>query len=119
MIRVKRIYDVPGEGDGFRVLVERLWPRGMRKEQAGIDLWIRDVGASPALRKWFGHDPAKWEEFEEKYFHELSGKPELGELLTALGRDHPVITFLFAAKDEEHNNAVALKKYLDMRGELG
>lgn len=66
MIQVKRIYDAPGEGDGFRVLVERLWPRGMRKDQAMMNLCMRDAGASPALRKWFGHDPAKWEEFQEK-----------------------------------------------------
>ena len=118
MIRIKRIYEAPDGEDGFRVLVERLWPRGMRKERPKIDLWMRDAGASPALRKWFGHDPAKWEEFEDKYFHELSGKPEVIDQLTALVREHPVITFLFAAKDEEHNNAVALKKYLGMRGDL-
>ncbi|OPZ44862.1 MAG: hypothetical protein BWY93_00214 [Euryarchaeota archaeon ADurb.BinA087] len=116
MIRTKRVYDTPDEGDGFRVLVERLWPRGMRKERAAIDLWMRDAGASPALRKWFAHDPAKWEEFEDKYFYELSEKPEVIDQLAGLAREHPVITFLFAAKDEEHNNAVALKQYLDMRG---
>jgi uncharacterized protein YeaO (DUF488 family) len=116
MIRTKRIYEAPDGEDGFRVLVERLWPRGMRKERAEIDLWMRDAGASPALRKWFGHDPAKWEEFEDKYFHELSGNHEVIDQLTALAREHPVITLLFAAKDEEHNNAVALKQYLDMRG---
>ncbi len=119
MIRTKRIYDAPDGEDGFRILVERLWPRGVRKERAAVDLWMRDAGASPALRKWFGHDPAKWEEFEDKYFHELSEKPDVIDQLAVLAREHPLITFLFAAKDKEHNNAVALKKYLDMRGELG
>lgn len=116
MIRTKRIYEAPDGEDGFRILVERLWPRGVRKERAAVDLWLRDAGASPALRQWFGHDPAKWGDFVDKYVHELSGKPEVIDRLAALAREHPMITFLFAAKDEEHNNAVALKQYLEMRG---
>lgn len=118
MIRLKRVYDPPEAEDGFRVLVERLWPRGMRKERAMIDLWIRDAGASPELRKWFAHDPAKWDEFQDKYFHELSKKPEIVRQLVELMKEKPVITFLFAAKDTEHNNAVALKKFLGTKGDM-
>ena len=115
MIRLKRVYEKPAAEDGFRVLVERLWPRGMRKEEARVVLWLREAGASTELRKWFGHDPAKWEEFQEEYFRELSEKPEVVHQLINLLRENTAITFLFAARDEEHNNAVALKRYLEER----
>lgn len=113
MIRLKRVYDKPDEEDGFRILVERLWPRGMKKERAKIDLWMHDLGASTELRKWFGHDPEKWEEFQEKYFLELLKSPKVLRQLMDLIREKSVVTFLYAAHDEEHNNAVALKRYLE------
>ena len=113
MIRLKRVYETPGASDGYRVLVERLWPRGMTRERAKIDLWLRDAGASTGLRKWFGHDPARWEEFRRRYFEELSGKPDLVRALTRIIRENPTVSFLFSAHDEVHNNAVALKEYLE------
>lgn len=112
-ILLKRIYDPPGDEDGFRVLVERLWPRGISKEQARLDLWLRDAGASPELRVWYGHDPARWEEFRQRYFDELQGRPEVIAELTGILRDHATVTFLFGARDETHNNAAALKEYLE------
>jgi uncharacterized protein YeaO (DUF488 family) len=115
-IRLKRVYDSPDEEDGFRVLVERLWPRGLTKERARIDLWVKEAGASTELRKWFGHDPAKWEEFRKRYFGELEGRPQVVRQLTEVIREHETVTFLFAAHDQEHNNAVALKEYLDAHG---
>jgi uncharacterized protein YeaO (DUF488 family) len=116
MIRLKRVYDEPAADDGFRLLVERLWPRGMSRERAKIDLWVRDAGADTELRRWFGHDPEKWEEFQRKYFLELSKRPEVIRRLVDLIHEKQRVTFLFAARDEEHNNAVALKKYLAMEG---
>jgi len=118
MIRLKRVYHEPEAGDGYRVLVERLWLRGLSKERARIDLGLRDAGASTELRKWFGHEPEKWAEFRTKYFDELAKKPDLIRQLLDLAKEKPVITFLFAAHDEEHNNAVALKKYLEKKGEV-
>ena len=117
MIRLKRVYEAPGAGDGYRVLVERLWPRGMVKERAKVDLWLRDAGASTELRKWFGHDPAKWEEFRQKYFNELAKKPEILRELNEVIREKPTVSFLFAAHDREHNNAAALKEYIERTGE--
>jgi len=115
-IRLKRVYDSPDEDDGFRVLVERLWPRGLTKERAQIDLWVKEAGASTELRKWFGHDPAKWEEFRRKYFEELDGRPQVIQQLSDMIRKYKTVTFLFAARDPEHNNAVALKEYLEAHG---
>jgi len=115
MIQVKRIYDRPAAGDGFRVLVERLWPRGMIRERAKVDLWVQDAGASTDLRKWFSHNPEKWEEFKRKYFDELSKKPEVVRLLIDLVREKPIVTFLYAAHDKERNSAVALKMYLNIK----
>ncbi len=115
-IRLKRVYDPPEDGDGYRVLVERLWPRGVTKERAHVDLWLKDAGASPALRTWFGHDPARWEEFRKRYSGEIRGRPGvIGELRDLLAREGTV-TFLYAARDEEHNNAVALKEFLETGG---
>ena len=112
MIRIKRIYEEASEDDGLRVLVDRLWPRGLSKEKAKIDQWEKELAPTTELRHWFGHDPAKWEEFLERYRAELAGKEE------ALSRlrqecDEGVVTLLYAAKDEEHNNAVALKRYIE------
>jgi uncharacterized protein YeaO (DUF488 family) len=109
-IKLKRVYEEPSPQDGWRVLVDRLWPRGLTKEKAHVDLWLRDLGPSSELRKWCGHDPAHWDEFRRRYAAELRGKQELLDQLT----DHPgPITLLYGAKDPEHNQAVALREYLE------
>jgi uncharacterized protein YeaO (DUF488 family) len=116
MIRLKRVYDPPAREDGFRILVERLWPRGISKEHARIDLWLKDAGASSELRTWFGHDPEKWEEFRRRYFGEMRQRPEVVKALReAIGKEGTV-TFVFAARDAEHNNAVALREFLEAPG---
>ncbi len=112
-IRLKRVYDPPEPADGYRVLVERLWPRGLRKDKAAIDLWVKDAGASPELRIWFGHDPRKWKEFRERYFEEMRSRPEVVRQLRELIRSHATVTFLFSAHDTEHNNAIALRQFLE------
>lgn len=112
MIRIKRIYDKPEKEDGFRILVDRLWPRGLTKEKANVDLWLKEIAPDNALRKWFSHDPAKWNAFREKYNDELKAKPELISQLNQLLKKEKVVTLLYAAKDEQHNNAVALKELL-------
>ncbi len=111
-IRLKRAYEPPTEEDGTRILVERLWPRGITKERAAIDLWLKEVAPSTGLRKWYGHDPDRWEEFRRRYWAELDEKGEVLDDLERKIREGPV-TFVFAAKDERHNSAVALKDYLD------
>lgn len=111
MIRVKRVYDPPESDDGMRFLVERLWPRGLSKVALCIDGWLRDVAPSHELRRWFGHDPKRWEEFRRRYFAELDARPEAWRpLLEAAARGN--VTLLFSARDTEHNNAVALRDYL-------
>jgi uncharacterized protein YeaO (DUF488 family) len=111
-IRLKRAYEEPSEGDGTRILVERLWPRGVSKGEAAIDLWLKEVAPSTELRKWYGQDPDKWEEFRKRYRAELDVKAEvLDDLKRKIG-EGPV-TFVFAAKDEAHNSAVVLKEYLE------
>jgi uncharacterized protein YeaO (DUF488 family) len=112
MFKLKRIYEAPSPDDGARVLVDRLWPRGVSKARAALDLWLRDIGPSTDLRKWFDHDPAKWSEFEARYFKELEQRTELIADLRRRGRDGTV-TLLYAARDNEHNEAVALKAFLD------
>ena len=112
MIKMKRVYEEPSPDDGLRVLVERLWPRGMTKERAAIDLWPKDVAPSSELRKWYGHDPAKWEEFRQRYWAELAQKPDPLNLLRQKGREG-VVTLVYAAHDEEHSGAAALKQYLE------
>ena len=114
MIQLKRAYDEPTSKDGTRVLVERLWPRGVTKERAALDLWLKDIAPSPALRKWYGHMPARWGEFEKRYWRELLDKPETVAKLRRLVRKGAV-TFVYAAKDEERNGAVALKAFLERR----
>lgn len=110
--RVKRVYDAPSPDDGFRVLVDRLWPRGLSKSSAKVDLWLREVAPSDGLRRWYGHRPERWEGFKARYFAELDRKPELiGELLR-LERERGTVTLLFAARDRHRNNAVALLEYL-------
>ena len=110
-IRIKRIYDKPADSDGVRVLLDRLWPRGVRKDEAKIDHWMKDLAPSTELRKWFGHDPAKWDEFRRRYFEQLDTQPEAIARLRTLARDGDV-TLVYGARDTEHNNAVALRDYL-------
>lgn len=107
-VAIKRAYDPPSPSDGFRVLVDRIWPRGVKREKANIDLWLKDVAPSTDLRKWFGHDPAKWRGFEDRYRAELAGNSSVDELL-AVVRQHKRVTLVFAARDAEHNNAVVLQ----------
>lgn len=111
-IRVKRVYDPPAPDDGKRFLVDRLWPRGLKKEALQLDGWLKEVAPSDGLRKWFGHDPAKWEEFQRRYFAELEARPEAWQPLLEEARKGTV-TLLFSARDEQHNNAVALKIFLE------
>ena len=113
MIKTERIYNAP-PGSGVRILVDRLWPRGMTKEAANVDLWQKEIGPSDELRKWFGHDPGKWDEFKKRFFKELDGKAELVDQLIAKARESDLV-FLYAAKDEQHNNAVALKEYIEIK----
>jgi uncharacterized protein YeaO (DUF488 family) len=113
-LKVKRAYDAPENADGFRVLVDRIWPRGLTKTSARIDLWLKDIAPSAALRKWFGHDPTKWPEFRKRYFRELDEKPEaIAELENLLSKRR--VTFVFSARDNEHNNAIALKDYVESK----
>ena len=112
MLKLKRIYEKPSKGDGFRILVERLWPRGMSKDRAAVDLWMKEVAPSPELRKWFAHDPAKWEEFRRRYVKELEKKTNEIHLLLNKSREGPV-TLVYAAHDQEHNSALLLKQYLE------
>ena len=107
MIKIKRIYDEPEKSDGYRILVDRLWPRGMKKEKTAIDLWIKDIAPSDALRKWFNHDAKKWPEFQKRYAKELTEKQELIDTIKNEAKRKQV-TLLFGTKEPEHNNAVAL-----------
>jgi uncharacterized protein YeaO (DUF488 family) len=109
---VKRVYEAPATNDGYRVLVDRVWPRGLKKEDAALDIWSKELAPSTALRKWFGHDPARWEGFRHRYASELDALAEFWRPLVTKAARHRV-TLLFGARDEEHNNAVALKAYLD------
>jgi uncharacterized protein YeaO (DUF488 family) len=112
MIRLKRAYEQPSGKDGFRILVERLWPRGVTKEKAALDLWLKDVAPTPELRKWFGHDPAKWKQFEQRYWKELNARPAaVAQLRQKIKQG--TVTLVYAAHDEEHNGALALKEFLE------
>ena len=112
MIRLKRVYEEAARNDGFRILVERLWPRGVSKEKANIRLWAKEIAPSAELRKWYGHNLARWEEFKKRYRRELKGKQESLEEIRSRAREWTV-TFVYAARDEEHNSAIALKDYLE------
>lgn len=116
MIKLKRAYDKPAKQDGLRILVDRLWPRGLSKEAAEIDLWLKDLAPSDKLRKWFDHDPAKWDEFTKQYARELDQKGDLIALLRHR-TEEGTVTFVYSAKDEQRNNAVALKAFLQGRSE--
>jgi len=113
IIRVKRVYDPPSSDDGVRILVDRLWPRGLRKDAVRVDVWLRDVAPSDELRRWFGHDPSKWEEFKRRYFEELKNNKAVEELMKLI-RDGKTITLLYSTKSP-YNNAVALKEYLESK----
>lgn len=115
-IWTRRVYDEPSSQDGRRVLVDRVWPRGLSKDQACLDDWQREVAPSKELRQWFGHDPERWEGFKQRYFAELDAKPEAVDRLKAAARGGR-LTLVFGARDTRHNNAVALKDYL--RGRAG
>jgi len=114
MIPTKRIYEAPHEDDGFRVLIDRLWPRGLTREKARVDLWARDLAPSAELRKWFGHQPERWSEFKRRYFEELDRHTEaVAELRSQIGKQKA--TLLYAAKDLDYNNAVCFAEYLALR----
>lgn len=114
MIKIKRVYDAPARDDGKRILIDRLWPRGLKKEDAHIDEWIKEIAPSAELRKWFNHDPAKWGEFKKRFFAELAGKPEAIDAIAAAAVKGTV-TLLFGSKEVRYNNAVALKEYVEAR----
>lgn len=109
--KVKRVYEPPAKSDGMRVLIDRLWPRGLSKDKAAIDTWLKDIAPSDTLRKWFAHDPDRWSGFQTRYHAELNNNDEAVSQLRELLRKGPV-TLLYGAHDEEHNNAVALVSYL-------
>jgi uncharacterized protein YeaO (DUF488 family) len=110
-VNTKRIYEEYDNADGFRILVDRVWPRGIKKEKAQIDSWMKEVAPSTALRKWFAHDPDKWPDFVSKYKKELQGSTPFSELM-AMVKKHKTVTLLFSARDETHNQGVALKKFV-------
>jgi uncharacterized protein YeaO (DUF488 family) len=112
MVRLKRVYDQPESGDGRRLLVDRLWPRGLSRDAARLDGWLKEIAPSDGLRRWFGHDPARWEEFRDRYRAELGQHASLLEQLRSEGRSG-VLTLLYAARDAERNNAVVLKEVLE------
>ncbi len=114
MIRLQRVYDKSQPHAGARFLVERLWPRGIRKAELHFDGWLKEAGPSDQLRKWFSHDPAKWKEFQRKYFAELDQRPEAWQPILDAAK-HGVVTLLYSSHDAEHNNAVALKSYLEAK----
>ena len=110
-IKIKRVYEEPEDSDGIRILVDRIWPRGLSKEKAAADFWLKDIAPSTALRKWFNHDPEKWAQFKSKYKTELKNNTEsMAELKKNIGRN--VCTLLYGAKDELHNQAVVIKEWL-------
>ena len=117
-ILLKRAYESPEPGDGLRILVDRLWPRGAAKESAQIDLWLKEVAPSTALRQWFGHDPAKWGEFRERYGRELAANLAPFERLRQLG-EQGSLTLVYGAREREHNHAVLLREWLTQPGAVG
>lgn len=111
-IQTKRVYEEPEESDGYRILTERLWPRGVSKERAALDRWMKGIAPSHELRKWFDHDPDKWDEFKEKYRKELFGSEAVEEMIELI-RQYNTVTLTYASKDEMHNSTVVLRKFLD------
>jgi uncharacterized protein YeaO (DUF488 family) len=116
MIRLKRVYEPPEPGDGTRILVERLWPRGVRKDELALDAWLNEVAPSAELRRWFGHEPARWAEFQRRYADERSAHPGACDTIQRAA-ETGAVTLLFSARDVVHNNAVALKSYLEAHKE--
>jgi uncharacterized protein YeaO (DUF488 family) len=114
-VAIKRVYETPDAKDGQRILVDHIWPRGLTKEKAKIDLWLKEISPSTDLRKSFCHDPAKWDMFKKEYFKELDAKPQQLASLRELVKKGK-LTLIYAAKDEEHNNALAMKEYLTKKG---
>ncbi len=112
MIRIKRVYEEPAKEDGYRILVDRLWPRGLTKERAKVDLWVKEIAPSDALRKWFGHEPEKWPEFAKRYRSELAKKKDLLKEVKKLEREHGTVTLLYGRKDEKQNQAVLIASAL-------
>ncbi|MGI0047161.1 MAG: DUF488 domain-containing protein [Nitrosotalea sp.] len=112
MIKIKRIYEPVSKEDGFRILVDRLWPRGVSKESAQIDMWLKEVAPSDSLRKWFSHDPKKWIEFKKRYHEEMKEKKDAISNIRSLEKEKRTITLLYSAKDMEYNNAIFLQEYL-------
>lgn len=117
MIQVKRAYEQVTSADGYRVLIDRLWPRGMSKEKEHLDVWLKEIAPSTELRKWFGHDPAKFPEFKKRYTKELdSGEAQIAlQKLLQLIKENPIVTLIYSAKDDQYNNAVVLKEILEKR----
>ncbi len=111
-IRIRRVYESPEETDGFRILVDRLWPRGLKKDEARIDLWLKEIAPSEGLRKWFGHDPARFPLFKERYLQELKANAAVVSRLLEIAHSHRVLTLLYGARDPEHNQAVILCEFL-------
>jgi len=111
-IRIKRVYENPSKEDGMRILVDRLWPRGLTRENANIDLWLKNIAPTTELRKWFDHDPNKWEEFKKRYQVELEKNKDEVSILKKQHREK-VVTLVYGAKDEEHNEALVLKEWLN------
>lgn len=117
MIRIKRVYEPASQDDGYRILVDRLWPRGVSKEKAAIDWWDKDITPSSQLRKWFSHDSSKFEEFSLRYIQELdANEVAVNELLRVI-RDHDMVTLVYAAKDPQCNHVIVLRKYLEQAGQ--
>lgn len=112
---IKRVYEEPEPADGYRILVDRLWPRGVSHERAHLDTWDKDIAPSPELRTWYGHDPAKFTQFAERYRAELDAHPDAVAALTHLGATHPRVTLLFAAHDPQTSHAAVLRDYLAER----
>jgi len=111
-VKIKRAYEPPDESDGARILVDRLWPRGLTKEKASIDLWLKEIAPSTELRKWYAHDPAKWKSFRRRYETEISHKEDLVKILKQKAREG-TITLIYGARDEKHNEALILKQLLE------
>lgn len=118
MIYLKRAYDAPSKDDGYRVLIDRIWPRGVSKEKAHINSWLKEIAPSNELRKWFGHDPDKWDEFRNRYYQELENQSEVVEQLVRKASEG-TLTLIFAAQNKKCNNAVALKEYLEKKMKRG
>lgn len=112
-VRIKRVYETPSRDDGFRVLVDRLWPRGLKKEEAKVDLWLKEIAPSNELRKWFSHDPSKWEEFRKRYREELKRNRETLERLIEIIKEKKKVTLLYSARSPKYNNAVVLLEVVE------